>query len=240
MRARLALAQGDLDAALRWADTCGLRASDEPSFPREMEHLTLVRVLIAQGRGDPGAPFLLQAGTLLDRLLAAAEAGARMGSRIEIAILRALALAAQGDTDAALAATTYALRLAAPEGYVRLFVDEGAPMAALLRAELGGLRSERLLREYIERLLNAFDQPREQVPQPSVLSPQFSSLVEPLSAREIEILRLIANGLSNQAIADTLVIAISTVKRHINNIYGKLAVQSRTQALVRARDLGLL
>jgi ATP/maltotriose-dependent transcriptional regulator MalT len=113
-------------------------------------------------------------------------------------------------------------------------------MAALLRTELRGLRTESLLRRYIERLLKAFDQPPAQDPQPSVLSPQPSTLAEPLSERELEVLRLIADGHSNQAIADRLVVAVSTIKKHVNNIYGKLDVQSRTQALVRARELHLL
>ena len=135
VQAQLDLAQGNLEAALRWADTTGLHADDDLSFPREMEHLILARVLIAKGRGDPTTPFLHDALSLLDRLLAAAEAGARMGSVIEILILRALALAAQGDSIGALAMLERALTLAAPEGYVRIFVDEGAPMAALLGAE---------------------------------------------------------------------------------------------------------
>jgi LuxR family maltose regulon positive regulatory protein len=127
-----------------------------------------------------------------------------------------------------------ALTLAEPEGYVRIFVDEGAPMAALLRAAA----QRGIAPSYVAGLLAAFPQAGKQPARQG--EPDALSLVEALSARELEILRLIAAGHSNQAIADTLVIAVSTVKRHINNIYGKLAVQSRTQALVRARELHLL
>jgi LuxR family maltose regulon positive regulatory protein len=181
---------------------------------------------------------------LLDRLLAAAKAGARMGSVIEILLLRALALEAQGDSLGALAMLERALTLAAPEGYVRIFVDEGAPMAALLAPIARGTSP---VAAYAATLLAAIPErlepgdlrlvnllPASNLPHP------VSNLVEPLSTREIEILRLIADGHSNQAIADTLIIAVSTVKRHINNIYGKLDVQSRIQALVRARELQLI
>ncbi len=116
VQAQLDLAQGNLEAALRWADTTGLHADDTLSFPREMEHLILARVLIARGRGDPSAPFLHDALSLLDRLLPLAEAGARMGSAIEILVLRALALQTHGDTTSALTALERALALAAPEG----------------------------------------------------------------------------------------------------------------------------
>jgi LuxR family maltose regulon positive regulatory protein len=167
-----------------------------------------------------------------------------MGQVLEIFLLQTLALYAQGRETEAFAALERALILAEPEGYVHIFVDEGAPMTALLTQVA---RGEAPVAAYAASLLEAF--PRTEGRKlrteyidsgDSVRSPQSSALVEPLSVREIEILRLIADGLSNQAIADTLVIAVSTVKRHINNIYGKLAVQSRTQALVLARELQLL
>jgi LuxR family maltose regulon positive regulatory protein len=163
-----------------------------------------------------------------------------MGSAIEILSLQALALQARGDLTAALAALTSALALAAPEGYIRLFVDEGAPMAALLREA----HARGIIPVYVAQLLAAFSRTEgrglrtESIH--SVLSPQSSALVEPLSERELEVLRLIADGHSNQSIADRLIIAVGTVKKHINNIYGKLDVQSRTQALARARALHLL
>jgi len=124
-RARLLLAQGDLAAAARWTEECGLGADDDPDYPREPGYLVLARVLLAQGQ--PG-----RALALLDRLHAAAAAQDRVGSMIEIGALRALALAASGDEDSALDALAGTLTLACPQGYVRVFADEGPPMEALL------------------------------------------------------------------------------------------------------------
>jgi LuxR family maltose regulon positive regulatory protein len=250
MRARLSLAQGNLDAAVRWADTSGLHADDDDlSYLHEAEYLTLARIHIAQGR-EAEPDEVSAALHLLDRLLAAAEAGARMGSAIEILSLQALALQVRGDLTAALSVLTRALALAAPESYIRLFVDEGAPMAALLHEAY----ARGIIPIYVAKLLAAFpdndevtrwqgDKIRTVHEQTVTLSPPHPvtpSLIEPLSERELEVLRLIADGYSNQAIADRLVVAVGTVKKHINNLYGKLDVQSRTQALVRARDLHLL
>jgi LuxR family maltose regulon positive regulatory protein len=279
VQAQLALAQGNLDAAVRWADASGLHAGDvDPPFPREAEYLCFARIQIALQRHGEGRQALHDAIRLLDRLLATAEASGRMGSAIEILTVRALALDAQGELAEALAALERALGLAGPEGYVRVFLDEGAPMAALLhearahgivpayvaqllaafprtestglrteerglRAESTGLRTEeRGLRSEERGAKNEERGLRAESPGSlySVLSPQSSALVEPLTERELEILRLIAAGRSNQAIADTLVIAVSTVKKHINNLYGKLDARSRTQALVRGRELNLL
>jgi LuxR family maltose regulon positive regulatory protein len=243
MRARLSLAQGNLDAAVRWADTSGLHADDDDlSYLHEAAYLTLASVHIAQGRqAEPDQTSA--ALRLLDRLLAAAEAGARMGSAIEILSLQALALQVRGDLTAALSVLTRALALAAPEGYIRLFVDEGAPMVALLHEA----HARGIIPAYVTKLLAAFPRTESQElsTEPtgslhSVLRPPSSSLVEPLSERELEVLRLIADGHSNQAIADRLVVAVGTVKKHINNLYGKLGVQSRTQALARAGQLRLL
>jgi LuxR family maltose regulon positive regulatory protein len=236
-RTRLWLQQGDLAAAARWAQAYALVDDTEVGY---VQQLALTRLRLAQSQHDPGESFLGEAQIILAQLLPAVEAHGWMRYLIEGLMLQALVDQGQGDLPAALIALQRALMLAQPDGYVRIFVDEGAPMAALLRAELGGLRPESLLRGYIERLLNAFDYPRARDPQLSVLSPQFSTLVEPLSERELEVLRLIADGHSNQAIADRLVVAVSTIKKHVNNIYGKLGVQSRTQALLRARELTLL
>jgi LuxR family maltose regulon positive regulatory protein len=242
MRARLSLAQGNLVAAVHWADTSGLHADDDLSYLHEAEYLTLARVHIAQGcEAEPDRMSAVL--ELLDRLLTAAEAGARMGSAIEILSLQALALQVCGDLTTALPVLTRALALAAPEGYIRLFVDEGRPMAALLHEA----HARGIMQVYVGQLLAAFPRTegrglRTESAEAihSVLSPQSSMLVEPLSERELEVLRLIAGGYSNQAIADRLVVAVGTVKKHINNLYGKLSVQSRTQALARARELHLL
>jgi len=240
-RAQLSLAQGDLAAATRWAESAGLSPEDEISFPRESEYLTLARVLIAQDRVEPAL-------RLLQRRLVAAEADERWGSAIGILVLQALAHEASGNRSAALSSLERALSLAAPEGYVRSFVDEGPAMLGLLHEA----RERRIFTDYVDRLLSAFE--GETAPRDGVdvnLKPAaeirdldgespVAPLAEPISEREIEVLRLIAAGCSNQEIADTLVIALGTVKKHINNLYGKLAVSSRTQAILRARALDLL
>jgi LuxR family maltose regulon positive regulatory protein len=241
-QAQLALAQGNLAAAVAWANASGTwrgdGAADELPFAREAEYLILARVWIAQaGTG------LSQAVELLDRLLADAEAKSRMGSVLDILIVRALAQWTQETHGDALVTLERALLLAAPEGFVRRFVDEGPVMAAMLQAA----QARGIAPDYITRLLAAFPRTEGQGlrteatgPIHSVLSTQSSSLVEPLSARELEVLRLIANGKSNAEIARTLVIAISTVKTHTNSIFSKLQVSSRTQAIALARDLRLL
>jgi LuxR family transcriptional regulator, maltose regulon positive regulatory protein len=161
--------------------------------------------------------------------------------------LRALARERQDDAAGARADLERALTLAAPEGYVRSFVDAGAPMAALLAQYSERHAQNHAISAYAARLLAAFPDRRaaraatdgSRIPAIHP-TPHAAALVEPLTEREREILHLVAAGSSNQAIADELVVAVSTVKKHINNLYGKLAVQSRTQALVRARELDLL
>jgi LuxR family maltose regulon positive regulatory protein len=236
-QAQLALAQGNLAAAVAWANTGGSSA-DDLSFPREAEHLILARVWIAQGGAS-----LQQAVELLDRLLDDAEAKARMGSVLDILIVRALAQWRQETHTDALLTLERALILAAPEGFIRRFVDEGPVMAAMLQAA----QARGIAPDYSTRLLAAF--PRTEgrglrtesaEATHAALSPRPSALVEPLSARELEVLRLIASGKSNAEVARTLVIAISTVKTHTNSIFSKLQVTSRTQAIALARDLQLL
>jgi LuxR family maltose regulon positive regulatory protein len=229
-RARLLLAQGDLAAAARLTETLGLRADDAPSYPREAEYLVLARLWLAQGRAD-------QALGLLERLHAAAADG-RTASLIEIQALRGLALAAAGEHAGALAALGDALRLASPRGYVRVFADEGAPMAALLRHLVAAQRTEPgsaagLPSAYLSRLARAFERDASQ--------PQaVPALVEPLSERELEVLRLLAAGKPNQAIAEDLYVSLSTVKKHVTHVLGKLGVTNRTEATARARHLGVL
>jgi LuxR family maltose regulon positive regulatory protein len=224
-QARLWLAQGNLAATSRWAQASGLNQDDNPvtylpvTYLNEVENLTLARLLIAQGH-------LEAAETLLRRLHQAAAAAGRGGSLIEILILQALTCAAQHRGEEALAALGQALSLAEPEGFVRIFLDEGAPMVELLRQAVArGMHAA-----YALHLLQTLGETAP-APQP---------LIDPLSERELDVLRRVAAGYSNHEIAQDLVVADSTVKRHISNIYGKLAVGSRTQAVAKARELGLL
>ena len=239
-RARLALANGDVDTAVRWVRARGLAAEDEPSYPREREYLVLVRVLLAQDRPD-------RALGLLERLHAQAAPQGRTGSVIQVRTLQALARSAGGDQAGALAALAEGLALAAPEGYLRVFVDEGPPMAALLRQLLAGRRQEGLAaagdlpRDHLARLVDAFEQAGLPVRPPVRRGGMVvAGLVEPLTERELEVLRLLATGASNRAVAKELVVTLDTVKRHVSHLFSKLEVANRTQAVARARELGLL
>ena len=236
-RARLLLAQGDLHAAAQWTAAAGLSADDEPDYPREPAYLVLARVLLA--RDDPG-----RALTLLQRLLDAAAGQDRAGSIIEIQALRALALAACSDHASALGALTEALTLGCRHGYVRVFADEGAAMRALV-AELPTARpgqppgGRRIDPGYLAALERACGQP-DAAPPPSRAAGPAPGLIEPLTDRELEVLRLLAAGRSNQRIAHELVVALDTVKKHVTHLLGKLGAANRTEAVARARQLGLI
>ncbi len=237
-RARLLLAQGDTAAAARWTQQRGLRPDDEPGYPREQEYLVLARVLLAQDR--PG-----QALTLLDRLLAPAATGGRIGSVIEIRALQALAHQASRDEPAAMAALVEALTLSCPQGYVRVFADEGPPMGALVGRLVAAHRAKqaparRIPFSCLARLVQAFD---GKLNAAAALRPQLGTapgLIEPLTGRELEVLRLLAAGKSNQRIAHDLVVALDTVKKHVTHLLGKLGAANRTEAVARARDVGLI
>jgi LuxR family maltose regulon positive regulatory protein len=219
-QARLWIAQGNLVAASRWAQESGLNPTDTPiPYLYEVEYMTLARLLIAQGNLEAAEPLLM-------RLYQGAAEAVRNGSLIEILILQALTLAGQKRNEEALSALGQALGLAEPEGFVRIFLDEGTPMAEMLRQVV----TQDIHAAYALYLLSALG---ETAPAPQ-------SLIEPLSERELEVLRRVAAGYSNQEIAQELFVAVSTIKKHINNIYGKLEVRSRTQAVARARELGLL
>jgi LuxR family maltose regulon positive regulatory protein len=230
LKARVWASQGRLDEALDWARERGLSVKDDLSYLREFEHITLARVLIAQYRSDGAERAIREALGLLERLLEAAEAGGRNGSALEILLSQALAYEAQGDIPTALVPLERALTLAEPEGYVRLFVGEGPPMVRLLVEAAG----RGVMADYAGRLLSVFDGESQ------IASPSSQPLIEPLSDRELEVLHLVAQGLSNREIAEQLYLALSTVKGHNRVIYGKLGVQRRTEAVVRARELGLL
>jgi LuxR family maltose regulon positive regulatory protein len=235
VQAQVELAQGNLAAAIGWAEASGLSARDELSYPHEQEYLTLARVRIAQGREDPTGPFLSEALALLERLGEDAEAKRRMRSVLEVLLLRALALEAQGDLAAALSVLGRALVLAQPEGYIRLFLDEGTAMVALLRQ---AHKHQIAPAGYIATLLEAAGETTATALDRA--SRRSSPLLEALTAREREVLRLLINGASNREIAQHLVLSVNTVKKHVLNICSKLGVQSRTQAIAKARSLNFL
>ena len=236
-RARLLLAQGHIAAAARWTQENGVAAGDEPDFAREPGHLVLARVLLAQARPGPAL-------ALLDRLYAAAAAQDRAGSLIEIGALRALALAASGDVDGAVDTLAEALTLACPQGYVRVFADEGPPMATLLARLIAAQRSGGAAAEVplgclarLQRALSAQNIAPDAGRGSVMVVP---GLVEQLTGRELEVLQMLAAGRSNQAIAGQLVIALDTVKKHVSHVLGKLGAANRTEAVTRARELGLI
>jgi len=230
VRAHLALAQGNLAVALHWAQTSGMSATGALRYPHEREYLTLARVRIAQGRAQPLDPYLPEAVALLERLLADAEPKARQSSVIEILLLRALALQAQGQQQEALRTLGRALTLAEPEGNLRLFLDEGTPLLSLLRQAY----THQITPGYVLTLLETADQKGSPAP------PRSSVLGEFLTDREREVLRLLVDGASNREIAEHLVLSVNTVKKHVFNICSKLNVQSRSQAIAKTRKLQLV
>jgi LuxR family maltose regulon positive regulatory protein len=229
LRARVWVAQGRLADAFGWARERGLSAGDELSYLREFEHVTLARALLAGCGMERARHSLDEVTAFLDRLLHAAEVGDRTGSVLEILVLQALAHRMRGDVAAALPPLERALTLAEPEGYVRMFVDEGARMAGLLRAAM----KHGIAPSYARRLLTAFGDAGDR-------SPATPALVEPLSERERDVLRLLATDLSGPEIARELVVSLSTVRTHTNRIFAKLGVNNRRAAVRRAEELDLL
>jgi len=231
---RVWLALGRLSEALGWVRAQGLSVENKLSYLREFDHITLARVLLAGYQHDHANGSISKGIELLERLLKAAEEGGRKGSVIEIRILQAMAYHAQGNLIATLLSLQYALTLAEPEGYVRIFLDEGPSMMQLLREA----SARKIMPDYTNKLLTAFEtEKRNSEGKPDLLPTKF--VIEPLSSREMEVLRLIAQGLSNQEICERLVLALDTVKGHNRRIFDKLQVQNRTEAVARARELGL-
>ena len=229
LKARVWIAQGRLGEALGWAHEQGLSADDDLSYLREFEHITLARMLLTRSRGEP----VHQVTGLLKRLLLAAEEGGRTGHVIEILVLQALALQASGHIPAALTCLERALTLAEPEGYVRVFADEGASMASLLRAAA----KLRTAGSYARRLLAAMSETGQH--SPFGQAPVKQALIDPLSERELEVLRLLGTELDGPAIARELMVSLSTVRTHTKHIYAKLAVTNRRAAVRRAAELDL-
>jgi LuxR family transcriptional regulator, maltose regulon positive regulatory protein len=228
LKARLRVARGELGEALGWARERGLSVADELSYLREFEHITLARVLLARYTAERAQRPVQEATRLLERLLRAAEEGRRTGSVIEILVLQALTHQARDDIPAALAPLRCALALAEPEGYVRIFADEGPPMASLLRAAA----KLRIAPSYVRRLLAAVNKTGDS-------TPVTQGLIEPLSERELEVLRLLGTDLGGPDIARELVVSLHTVRTHTKNIYAKLGVNNRRAAVRRARELDL-
>ena len=236
MKARIWVAQGRLTKALGWARERSLSVDDELSYLREFEHITLARVLIARYKNNPVDGSVHEAMGLLERLLHAAEEGSRMGSVIEILALLALAHAAQGDIPLALVSLERALTLAEPEGYVRIFVDEGEAMRLLIEKQ--SRNRDHPLSGYADKLLAAFTQPVA-APKSAIIHRK-SDMIEPLSERELEVLKLLRSELSGPEIAQQLIVSLNTLRTHTNNIFKKLGVNNRRAAIRRAEELDLL
>jgi LuxR family maltose regulon positive regulatory protein len=240
---RLWTLPGSPEAVSVWAAECGLSVLDTPEASREREYLTFVRLLLSRGQ-------LQGVQELLERLRQNAQLGGRKGRVVEIIMLQALVYQEQGQTMQALMLLQQALALAEPEDYIRLFVDEGTAMDTLLSKLMEMRRQRKLsLQEqfswmYVKRLLTELSQGKPQSPDQSRGEVSHAEtehgVIQLLSRREVEILRRIAHGLSNQVIADEMVIELSTVKSHLKHIYRKLNVESRTQAVALARKLDLL
>jgi LuxR family maltose regulon positive regulatory protein len=212
---------------------------DDIRYTREFEHITLARLLIAAGKSDRETGTLDQATRLLGRLLQAAETGGRLGSAIQILLLQALAFQAQDNLPHALALLERALALAEPEGYIRIFVDEGEAMQSLLQMliEKQSRYRDHPLSGYADKLLAAFTQP---VAAPkSAIFHQKSDMIEPLSERELEVLKLLRTDLSGPEIAGYLIVSLNTFRTHTKNIYNKLGVNNRRAAVRRAEELDL-
>jgi LuxR family maltose regulon positive regulatory protein len=255
LKARIWVTLGKLTNALEWVRQQGLSPDNDIGYLHEFEYITLTRILIAQYQNDQTDGSIQAVMRLLYRLLQAAERGSRMGSVIEILVLQALAHQAQGKLTPALVPLERALTLAEPEGYVRVFVDEGQPMAELLtRIEAKGGTLH--LRKYIHKLLSAFDEQKEIILSGSTMSSlavgkkrslplakqavSLQPLIELLSERELEVLRLLRTDLSGPEIARECMVSLSTVRTHTQNIYAKLGVNNRRAAVRRAEGLDLL
>ena len=251
MKVRVRLAHGQLTEAQSWVSERSVSVDDDLSYQSEFEHITLARVLIAQYKSTQGKSAqdksnrvdesIQQAMGLLARLLSAAEARQGFGSVIEILLLQALSHDAQGEMAPALVSLERALTLAEPEGYIRIFVDEGPSMAALLQEmSRRDAAKESASANYVARLLAAFGQQQSRTPVMQTVDAPQELISEPLSERELDVLRLLRSELSGPEIARELVVSLNTMRTHSKNIYSKLGVNNRRTAVRRAEELGLL
>jgi LuxR family maltose regulon positive regulatory protein len=229
VRARIWAASGQLDEAAGWARDQRLSVDDALSYLREFEHITFARVLMAQSERERPRRSVREVLALLKRLLEAAERGQRRGSVLEISVLQAVTHQRDGDSLAALLPLRRALSLAETEGYVRIFLDEGPSMAALLTAAA----RQGIAPDYVRLLLG-------HVGAADAAPHGTQGLIEPLTEREVEVLRLLATDLDGPKIASELVVSLSTVRTHTKNLYAKLGVNNRRAAVRRGARLGLL
>jgi len=235
MKARIWLLQGRLAQALEWAQEQGLFPDNDLNYLREYDYLTLARILIAQYQSDQIEGPIHAAMRLLDRLLKSAEEGNRLGSVIEILILQGLAHQAQGDRTSALMMLKRGLSIADPEEYVRIIIGEGPSMLTLLQEA----SKHRIAPRYIGKLLTGIGEPDRKKPLAHpLIEPE--ALIEPLSERELEVLRLLRTELSGPEIARQLIVSLNTMRTHTKNIYAKLGVNNRRAAVRRAEELNLL
>jgi LuxR family maltose regulon positive regulatory protein len=235
LKARVWVKQGKLAEAQGWARERDLSVDNDLGYLHEFEHMILTRLLIAEYKHSQTDDIINEAMGLLKRLLKAAEEGQRVGSILEILVIQVLAYEAQGNISSAQELLERALTLAKPEGYVRLFINEGTPMAQLLST----IAAHEIMPNYAGTLLAAFED-EGQRSLDNAYDPPVQPLVDPLSKRELEILTLIAAGLKNKEIAEQLFISLNTVLYHIKNIYSKLGVNKRTLAIAKAKEINLI
>jgi LuxR family maltose regulon positive regulatory protein len=266
VRIKTWLANGDLQSAAQWAANSSLLIDSPLNYLHDLPHQNLARIWISEGLTAGSKTSQEKAASLLDRLLSAADQAGWVHEKIKFLVLQAINESASGSKDSAFIHLFEALILARPAGYMRVFLDEGSTLKKLLielskalhnRARVFIERVEiqrqaqdiRLIEEYITLLLRSFEIPLEKMASTAAplsgagsmrqpAADQF--LVEPLSGRELDVLRLLSLGCPDKKIAEGLVISRETVHKHLNNIYGKLDVHSRTEAILRARQLGLL
>ncbi|WP_458780531.1 LuxR C-terminal-related transcriptional regulator [Arthrobacter sp. D3-16] len=232
IKARIWIGQGALREASDWALASNLTAGDELTYLREFEHLTLARLLIARHEADPPNGSSDDASYLLERLLHAAQTFGRGGSVNEILVLKARAYQVQGRVGLALETLEQALTRTESQGHVRLFLDEGAPMTALLHKAA----IEQVAPSYISKLLRASDTTGKALD----TSPGTEALPVPLSERELQVLRLFDSSLSGPEVARQLFVSLNTLRTHTRHIFEKLQVNSRAEAVHRAREHGFL